>query len=54
MVWIEFLLMHSGASTKFLDYRVYVRYDMQAEDETSHMIPLAVRSTSTGVPGTYG
>jgi len=38
MVWIELSAceIHFGASTKFLDYRVYVRYDMQAQDETSH------------------
>jgi hypothetical protein len=39
MVWIELSAceIHFGASTKFLDYRVYVRYDMQAQDETSHI-----------------
>ena len=40
MVWIELRAceIHFGASTKFLHYRVYVPYDMQAQDETSHML----------------
>jgi len=64
MVWIELSAceIHFGASTKFLDYRVYVRYDMQAQDETSHIknhyhdleIPVYYRRPQFGGPVVSG